>query len=124
MKKAKKRALSAGWTTLLIARWAATLANLSTATVSVINVVTFVWPTKSKHGISLTYLRASDAEAADSLKAADDRWGRNVLDIPRCSFGDLFKEQATAPFFVFQVVCVLLWSLDDYWYYRLVAISM
>jgi cation-transporting ATPase 13A1 len=68
--------------------------------------------------LSSTGLSASDVTVATII------WGLNEFDIPMPGFLDLYFEHLIAPFFVFQVVCLVLWSLDDYWYYSVLTLLM
>jgi cation-transporting ATPase 13A1 len=72
----------------------------------------------------LSYLQSRGFERDDRLKSAEQRYGHNDLKMHVPDFMELFRERALAPFFVFQVFCMCLWCLDDYWYYSLFTLGM
>lgn len=57
-----------------------------------------------------------------ALARAERIYGGNVLNIPVPQFLDLFIQHAVAPFFVFQIFCVGLWLLDEYWFSSLISL--
>lgn len=62
--------------------------------------------------------------SAKEIERVQQHYGDNVFDIPVPGFVELWKEHAVAPFFIFQIFCVGLWLLDDYWYYSLFTLFM
>lgn len=60
--------------------------------------------------------RASSGYGREAaVEAALDRWGPNRFEVPIPTFFILLQEQLLAPFFCFQVFCVALWALDEFW---------
>ena len=72
----------------------------------------------------VTFQKSRGITSKSLLQHAENDYGFNRFDIPIPGFQELFKEHAVAPFFVFQIFCVGLWLLDEYWYYSLFTLVM
>lgn len=85
---------------------------------------TFTRLTYPSHGAVTKFLESPGVQTKVDLATSQQKWGKNEFDIPIPGFLDLYVEHLVAPFFVFQVLCLFLWSLDDYWYYSLLTLFM
>lgn len=82
-----------------------------------------VYPLDEKPKISV-FQQSRGLKSGQEINHLEHHYGRNSFDIPVPTFTELFKEHAVAPFFVFQIFCVALWCLDEYWYYSLFTAFM
>ena len=71
-----------------------------------------------------TFQESQGLTTKHEIERIQQHYGDNTFDIPVPTFTELWKEHAVAPFFVFQMFCVGLWLLDDYWYYSLFTLVM
>eukprot|EP00980_Cylindrotheca_fusiformis_P025323 scaffold13478_cov132-Cylindrotheca_fusiformis.AAC.16 len=73
----------------------------------------------------LTFLETWTGFDSDHhLISGQIRYGSNEFSVKQPTFIELYKAQLLNPFTVFQLFCVILWMLDEYWQYSLFNLFM
>ncbi|KAF4681259.1 Cation-transporting atpase [Perkinsus olseni] len=73
---------------------------------------------------TLDFYSSSRGLSEEEIAKAEGTYFDNTLNLPVPKFQELLLQHVTAPFFVFQMICGLLWLFDDYWYYSLMTIVL
>ena len=75
--------------------------------------------------VPLTFLETwTGFESEHHLISGQIRYGSNTFSVKQPTFQELYKAQLLSPFTVFQLFCVILWMLDDYWQYSFFTLFM
>jgi hypothetical protein len=75
--------------------------------------------------IPLSFLETWKGFVSDHhLISGQIRYGPNAFSVKQPTFTELYKKQLLSPFTVFQLFCVILWMLDDYWQYSFFTLFM
>eukprot|EP00181_Compsopogon_caeruleus_P002906 CAMPEP_0184686556 /NCGR_PEP_ID=MMETSP0312-20130426/22945_1 /TAXON_ID=31354 /ORGANISM="Compsopogon coeruleus, Strain SAG 36.94" /LENGTH=1231 /DNA_ID=CAMNT_0027141763 /DNA_START=58 /DNA_END=3753 /DNA_ORIENTATION=- len=82
------------------------------------------YPVKLPLQSYLEHARKTGATSTEDMDRNLRRFGANFLEIPMPEFWELYKDSLLSPFFVFQVFCIGLWALDDYWMYAVMTLAL
>lgn len=75
---------------------------------------TFIKASYDLHKKLADFNQIKPYSTVDEVKINQLKLGSNVMKIPIPSFFELYREHIVAPFFVFQLFCIMLWVFDDY----------
>ncbi|KAI5293988.1 hypothetical protein KEM52_004903 [Ascosphaera acerosa] len=70
-----------------------------------------------KHPSWSNVCKLKEGLEGDDRDARELVFGPNLIDIEQKSVGQILVQEALHPFYIFQVASLILWSLDEYYYY-------
>jgi len=92
----------------------------------VYNPTTQIWTKIRSHiTMPMTFFNTwTGFTSTSEITSSQIRFGENVYEIKQPTFKELYRAQLLSPFTVFQIFCVILWLLDDYWQYSFFTLFM
>ena len=74
--------------------------------------------------LDIKFYRGLKGHNPATLQETKAKYEGNLMDLPIPTYVDLMKEHVVAPFFIFQLFCVMLWMLDEYWQLSMYTLIM